>query len=80
MAPCRVRNTATNKVRDAKHKFEKKIALESGTNPRAFHSYARSKTKIKEEVTHLRKPDGSFTATAMENCTLLNGEFKKNLC
>ncbi|KAK3875680.1 hypothetical protein Pcinc_019464 [Petrolisthes cinctipes] len=58
---CRKRNYATSAVKEAKYNFEKKLSDEVKTNPRAFYAYARSKTRIKEEVLQLKHPDGSLT-------------------
>ena len=74
---CRKRNVATRAVKEAKYDFEKKLSTEAKENPRAFYAYARSKTRIKEEVLQLKHPDGSLTATLPEACTLINQEFQK---
>ncbi|XP_076068436.1 uncharacterized protein LOC143040877 [Oratosquilla oratoria] len=74
---CRTRNICTTAVREAKFLFEKDLARETKTNPKAFYAYARSKTTIKEEVTQLEKDDASLTATNQEAGELLNREFQK---
>lgn len=74
---CRIRNTCTTAVREAKFLFEQDLARETKTNPKAFYAYARSKTTIKEEVTQLVKDDASLTTTNQEAGELLNREFQK---
>ena len=74
---CRKRNDATREVKEAKYSYEKSLSAEVKTNLRAFYAYARSKTRIREEVFQLKHPDGSLTSTLHEACTLLNSEFQK---
>ena len=73
---CRMRNIATNKIRQAKKNFEKQLAKEAKKNPKGVYSYMRSKTKIKEEIIRLRRDDGSLTENDKENCDLLNSKFQ----
>ena len=57
------RNIATDAVRFAKASFEKDIAKNIKKNKRAFYAYVRSKTTIKESVTKIKMPDGTFSTT-----------------
>ena len=74
---CRIRNEATTALREAKRKYEKEISKEAKKNPQAVYGYMRSKMKIKEEVTRLKKDNGSLTVNDEENCKVLNENFQK---
>ena len=72
----KIRNEATTILREAKKKYEKEISKEAKRNPRAVYGYMRSKMKIREEVTRIKKTDGSFTTDDDENCKILNENFQ----
>ncbi|KAK4320660.1 hypothetical protein Pmani_008493 [Petrolisthes manimaculis] len=74
---CNKRNISTDAVRAAKHRFELNLTREVRTNPRPFYAYCRSNTTIKEEVTQMKRRDGSLTKTNLEASKLLNEEFQK---
>ena len=73
---CKIRNNVITKIREAKEKFEKPISNEAKRNPQAIFDYMRSKVKIREEVTGLKKDVGSFTNNDKANCKLLNDKFQ----
>ena len=73
---CRIRNTVTTKIREAKKQFEKGLAKEAKNNPKAVYAYMRSKTKIKEEIVKLKKDDGTYTENDAEASELLNTKFQ----
>ena len=62
-------------MREAKKTFEKRLEKEVKRNPRAFYSYLRSKTTLKDGVMRLRKDDGSITNSDQESCSLLNEKY-----
>jgi len=69
------RNQAKWEVRKAKREFEKKVALQAKTNPKAFYAYANSKLKTRAGVSDLLKPDGTTTETNQEKAEVLNDFF-----
>ncbi|KAK4305275.1 hypothetical protein Pmani_022834 [Petrolisthes manimaculis] len=73
---CKTRNDTTRTVRWAKYWYEKKLSMEVKLNPQAFFAYARSKTRIKEEVLCIKRTDGSVTSDTLESCEILNKEFQ----
>ena len=75
-----VRNNVTTAVRNAKFEFEHRLAREVKRNPKAFFSYARSKTAVKEDVLFVKKTDGQLTGSLKETCEVLNEEFQRVFC
>ena len=73
----RIRNDVTTEVRRAKFEYEHRLAKEVKSNPKAFFSYARSKTTVKENVLFVKKSDGQLTTSLKETCGVLNSEFQK---
>ncbi len=71
----RIRNQARWKTRQAKKAFEKNIAKESKTNPKAFFNYARSKTKCRTGISDLIMTDGKTTINDTEKADTLNTFF-----
>ena len=66
-------NNAVYQVRQAKMNFEKSLANEiKRGDTAAFYSYLRSKTKIKEGVSNVLKPDGTLTSTNSETANVIN--------
>ena len=70
-------NTATRIVRKAKFDFQHKLAQEIRATPKAFYSYARSKTTIKEEILMVKRKDGKMTRNLEETCEEMNEQFQK---
>ena len=74
---CRARNNAVQQVRLAKFNFEKSLANEiKKGDTAAFYSYLRSKTKIKDEVSKVTKPDGNLTESNKETGNIINNTFQ----
>ena len=70
------RNKATKKLRKAKKTFEKKIAKECLTNPKAFYSYANSHKKQSTNFIRLKKNDGLYTMNDKDTAEELNTYFQ----
>ena len=71
------RNESVDIVRQAKYKYEKLIAEEVGNgNVKAFYSYARSLTSIKENVSCVQRPDGSLTNSKKDTANIMNSTFQ----
>ena len=62
----RARNQARWACRKAVQNFESRIASESKQCPKAFWSYVKSKTTVRESVANLTKSDGSTTSSSKE--------------
>ena len=69
------RNQTTKKLRKIKQEFEKKLAAESKSNPKAFYRYANFKNKSKKNVIRLKNADGKISMANEENATILNDFF-----
>ncbi len=50
---CKLRNKVTKMTRNQRREFEKKLAKESKTNPKAVWKYIHSKSRVKEDVSDL---------------------------
>ena len=50
-----MRNVVTSMVRAAKKAFEEQLCKDIKGNPKHFWSFIRSKTKVKENITKVRK-------------------------
>ena len=61
--------------RKAKREYERKIAVNAKSNPKAFYKYANSKMKVKVAVGDLKRPDGSVAQTDCEKVETLNNFF-----
>ena len=64
----KVRNKYLAVRRNAEKHFEKDMARKAKDNPKLFHSFLRSKMKVKEQVIKLLKEDGSIASTDEEIC------------
>lgn len=62
----RARNQARWACRRMKKEFEKKIAQEAKTNPKAFYNYVNSKLKVRSGVADLETDDGVATSDAQK--------------
>ena len=69
------RNLVNKEVKKAKRKKELKIAQEAKTNPKALFQYISSKTKPKETIPNLEKPDGSKTENDHDKVNVLSDFF-----
>ena len=59
----------------AKVGFEKRLARNVKANPKAFHSYVRSKQKAKDIVGPLVGNDGTIVSSSKDMADLLNNYF-----
>ena len=55
---CKERNKARKATRQAVKDFEKLLAKEAKRNPKAFHKYVNSKTKVRSGISELETNDG----------------------
>ena len=62
-------------TREKKRNKEKKIARNIKNNSKEFYQYIRSKITKKDQVSELKKTDGSMTSNDMEKSTELNNFF-----
>ena len=62
-------------IRDTKVLFEKRLAKEVKINPKSFHSYVRSKQKVKEVVGPLQGIDGELIDGGKDMAEVLNDYF-----
>ncbi len=72
LAYARARNQAKHESRRAVQLFEKKVAQEAKSNPKAFFAYARSKLKTKDGIADLEDKDGNKATSDSEKAKLLN--------
>ena len=71
----KARNEANHKTTEDRKDFEKKLAAEVKSNNKAFWKYASSKRKMKKEIPHLKRKDGSLTTNDQEKADVLNEQF-----
>ena len=50
---------------------ERNIAKLIKTNPKLFYQYVSSKTKPREQISNLKKPDGTLTENDLEKAEVL---------
>jgi hypothetical protein len=74
-AYAQARNQAKWACRKAVRDFERKLAQEAKTNPKAFYAYARSKLKTKEGIADLEDGDGGVATSDAEKAEVLNTFF-----
>ena len=55
--------------------YERKVSLHIKDNPKAFHKYARSKTKMKDTVGHMTDDLGNVILDDGVNANLLDEYF-----
>ena len=67
----RARDQAKTACRDAQKDYEKRVASEAKSNPKAFFSYAKSKMKCKESISNLVTESGT-ASTDEEKADVLN--------
>ncbi len=70
----RIKNQVKWEVRKAVKQYEKKIAQESKTNPKAFYKYAKSKLKCKSQIPDINFADSTATSDR-EKADVLNQFF-----
>ena len=71
----RKRNEATFIKSCKKEKFEEKLVEGMKDDKNKFYSYVRNKTKIKERICSVTKPDGKLTTSDVETANVLNTAF-----
>jgi len=71
----KARNQAKWACRQAEKDFEKKIASEAKSNPKAFYKYANSKMKTRVRITNLTDDDGNVVTDDKEKADLMNKFF-----
>ena len=71
----RCRNASTQAVRGAKYNFEMGLINDLSVNPKRFWKYVQSKTKVKQSVASINKPDGTITVDDIEIASVLNNFF-----
>ena len=69
------RNTLRNLTRSRRRDFEKKLAKEKKTNPKAFWRYVNSRLKTKTKVDTLHMEDGSLTTNNRQKADTFNKFF-----
>ena len=62
-------------MRKAKIAKEADIAKKVKTNPKSFFSYVNSQIKTREDISNLRREDGSLTTNDQEKSEVLNNFF-----
>ena len=71
----RARNQAKWECRKAEKDFEKKIAREAKTNPKAFYRYAQSKLKTRSRLSDLLSTDGELITSDKGKANEMNNFF-----
>ena len=69
------RNESTKENKRARKEFEKKLAKECRTNPKATWKYMKSTNRVSTGVPNLKKPDGTFTSSNTEIADTLNQQY-----
>ena len=71
----RARNQAKWATRKAVQDFEKNIAREAKSNPKAFFKYAKSKLKSRPGIPDLKREDGGVACSNIDKAEALNHFF-----
>ena len=71
----RYRNQVKWESKKVKHANELKIDKDAKSNPKAFFRYAAFKTKNVEQVSHLKREDGTITEDETGKAEVLNELF-----
>ena len=71
----KLRNQVKWACKKAKREREQMVAEDVKENPKAFYQYVASKTKSKETIPNLYKPDGSLTDDDLGKAEALNNYF-----
>ena len=71
----RARNRASKEVRKAQRRFERKLAKNIKSNPKAFYKYARNKMSVKEKVGPLEDENGMVVMDDTRTAEILNQYF-----
>ncbi len=71
-----VEKEVKNLIRNAKRKFEKKLASGNDGNKRPFFAYVKQRTKSRPTIGPLKDPDGNTVSDTVNMADLLNNTFK----
>ena len=71
----KVRNQCKNECRKADQQYEKKVASDAKTNPKAFYAYTNSKLKVKEGIGDLIDENGEKKTSDNDKANILNQFF-----
>lgn len=71
----KIGNRAKSEIRKAKREFEREIARQTKSKPKAFFKYANSKLKTHSGIADLTREDGSTTEGDQEKAEVLNDFF-----
>ena len=72
----KARNQAKWESKKGVRDFVKELAKLAKKNPEAFYKYASSKTKVRQGISDLDKPDGNLTTSDKEKAETLNSFFR----
>ncbi len=70
----KIRNQLKWLVRKTIRNYERKVASEAKTNPKAFHNYVKSKTKVQSSIPDI-ETDSGFTKSNSEKAEVMNQFF-----
>jgi len=70
------RNEVKSMVRAAQATYERQLIDKFSANPKALYGYVRDKSKCKQKIGPLTKPDGSSTSSDGEVAEVLNDYFQ----
>ncbi len=65
---CKLRNKVTKLTKNLRREFEKKLAKESKSNPKAVWKYIHSKSRVKEEISDLYTDPSNLNSPTTSNC------------
>ena len=69
------RNESSKENRRARKEFEKKLANECRSNPKATWRYMKSTNRVSTAVPNLKKPDGTLTSSDADIADTLNQQY-----
>jgi len=70
-----VNNQLRRLTRNLRRNYEKNLAMNIGTKPKAFWKYVNSRVKTRPTIDELRKSDGSSTSSQVEMVNMFNEYF-----
>jgi hypothetical protein len=73
----KVEKDVKNMIRNAKRKFEKKLASGNDGNKRPFFAYIKQRTRSRPTIGPLKDPDGNTVSDTVSMADLLNNTFKE---
>jgi hypothetical protein len=72
----KVEKDVKNMIRNAKRKFEKKLASGNDGNKRPYFAYIKQRTRSRPTIGPLKDPDGNMVSDTVSMADLLNNTFK----